>query len=80
MAQDYDKVGALITWLEVLNRGYVKPDVNSGKAGSSNHTGIVVDSKDFRPYIDKINEKLATLLNVDDIDLQSVKDRRERTY
>jgi hypothetical protein len=78
---DNERVIMLINWLSVLNKGYVKPDANTSKApGTSNTTGIVRDTKDFIPYIDKINEELASALNIKSVNLEDVKKRRSQSY
>ncbi len=76
-----DRVDSLIKWLSVLNQGYVKPDVNATKSsGTSNTTGIVYDTKDFMPYIDKINHELSVSLGVAGVDLDAVNTRRTKNY
>jgi len=78
---DRELTNSLLRWLEILNKGYVKPDVNASKSNvTGNTTGIVSDTKDFMPYIDKINEKLAYVLSVDNVDLSSVVARRNKNY
>jgi len=78
---DKERVQGLLEWLEILNKGYVKPDVNASKSNMvGNTTGVVSDTKDFMPYIDRINEKLAYFLKVDNVDLSSVNARRSKNY
>jgi len=76
-----ERVTMLINWLSVLNEGYVKPDANTAKAQeTSNTTGIVRDTKDFIPYIDKINHELSLALRVPNVDLETVNARRTKNY
>lgn len=46
----------LIQWLEVLGKGYVKPD--STKGPTSNATGVVWETKFYMPFIMSINSEL----------------------
>lgn len=79
--EENERVVLLINWLAVLNKGYVKPDVNTSKAsGTSNTTGIVRDTKDFIPYIDKINAELATSLGIKSVNIDEVQKRRSQNY
>jgi len=78
---DNERVQYLLQWLQILNNGYVKPDANASKSnGTSNTTGIVKDTKDFTPYIDKINVELAETLKVPNVDLTEIQKRRTQVY
>ena len=46
----------LIHWLEVLGNGYVKPDLS--KTATNNTTGVVRETKNYFPFIMRINEEL----------------------
>ncbi len=65
MNNSQDELHYLLKWLSVLSNGYVKPDVNKGHEASNNTTGVIRDTKDFRPYINAINKKLSETLNID---------------
>lgn len=57
MNTDRDRENLLLRWLEILNNGYVKPDVK-GLSGN----GCVRDTKTYVDLIDRINRQLESLL------------------
>ena len=57
MNTDDVKGNLLLRWLEILNNGYVKPDVK-GLSGN----GCVRDTKTYVELIDEINQELKSLL------------------
>ena len=78
---ELETANLLVAWLEVLNKGYVKPDANASKAiGTSNITGVICDTKDFMPYIDKINIELAKISGIGAVDTSEVQKRRTQSY
>jgi len=50
-------VDSMINWLEVLSRGYAKPDLSD----SPNGTGTVNETKHYMPFIMKINKRLCKM-------------------
>lgn len=63
MSEDSSKLDTLIRWLDVLQKGYAKPDQTKGCCRDN---GTVYETKHYKPYIDAINKELAERLGIED--------------
>lgn len=65
-----EEVHQLLSWLSLLQEGYVKPDVYARDNKSSNGTGIIRDTKEYMEHIVSINKKLAEHFELDSVKIK----------
>lgn len=65
----------LINWLEVLGKGYTKPDIFADN--NNNNTGVVKDTAHYLPFIMSINKTLCERSGMDCPDVDQFLQFRE---